>query len=64
MTLTAGTKLDDSEVLRSLGEFPDLVNEEASTPFLHGSYCVAGGVLARNTFTSQNGTIPGSFLTL
>ena len=21
----------------------DLVNEEASTPFLHGSYCVAGG---------------------
>jgi hypothetical protein len=33
MTLTAGTKLDDSEVLRPLGEFPDLVNEEASTPF-------------------------------
>ncbi len=33
--------------------FPDLVNEEASTPFLHSSYCVAGGVLARNTFTAK-----------
>ena len=38
----------------------DLVNEEASTPFLHGSYCVAGGVLARNTPTRKKGTIPGS----
>jgi hypothetical protein len=41
----------------------DLACEEASNPFLECSYFVTGGT-RKEHFTSQNGTISGSFLTL